>query len=75
MEKKAKDHYDMLKETNSLQELVPKATGNWKKDKSWFVRYYEENIHIVEEYLANPNDILNDLDIDDEYGEIYIDIF
>lgn len=46
MELEARAQYNYLKDTGVLQELVEDMTGNWDKDKSLFMQYFEMNQNI-----------------------------
>lgn len=65
MTKEAQNHYQLLKDRGELNEIFPKATGDWEKDKKSFNRLYEENIKFVLDYEKG----VLDLDEDDEFIE------
>lgn len=50
MQKKIKDHYNLLKEEKMLKSVMPNATGEWEQDKKEFEIYYMDVVHIVDEY-------------------------
>lgn len=54
-ENRFKNLYDWMNQTGDLQDFLPKATGNWEKDKKKFISYQTEM-----EKLAN----LRDVDLD-----------
>ena len=48
--KEARKYYDMLLEKGELQEVCPKAIGEWDEDKKIFLNYYEEMNDLVDNF-------------------------
>ena len=51
-ETRCKNLYLFLKKKEELQQLLPKATGDWEQDKDKFIRIQQEM-----ENLANLTDV------------------
>jgi len=45
---KAREQYNLLLDTDSLEELYPEMTGEWEKDKKKFIKEYEEMVLLME---------------------------
>lgn len=44
-----KKFYENLLDLGELEEIYPKAIGNWKEDKKDFIKYYIETIELENE--------------------------
>ena len=51
-ETRCKNLYQFLKKKEELQQLLPKATGEWEQDKKRFIKIQQEM-----ENLANLTDV------------------
>lgn len=56
MSKEAQNHYQTLKESNELEQVFPKASGNWEKDKVKFTKLYNENIKFIQDFESGNLD-------------------
>lgn len=55
MTKEVKKHYLLLKQENSLSEVMPNSTGEWEKDKKKFTKLYNETIKFVLDFERSVN--------------------
>lgn len=62
MTQEAKNHYQTLKDNGELNDIFPRATGNWEEDKGRFIRLYDENIKFVLDYEKGVLDLDEDED-------------
>lgn len=60
MEKEARKEYMVLNQSGDLLDMFPDFTGEWRKDKKEFLKYWEEN----QKVLSNLDVIIED-DIED----------
>lgn len=49
-----KKFYEELLKSEDLENVYPKAIGNWKDDKDNFIKYYIETIELENEIELDP---------------------
>lgn len=67
----AKQYYEAIKDKGELNDILPNASGEWEIDKSRFIKHYNENIKLVNDFENGNLDLTIDEYEDYDFEEDY----